>query len=195
MVSSSSALGVKKLDNVDKMADVATQPIGRDALAVLANYSPDIPVDETIDDGLAPPVAKKSRHPFAARRQTRLAPLHETAVMSVAFVGLLAGYFAWRLSDGTISISAATPLVENALERVIGGDAEIGSLRLGWDKDARTFLVTADQITAKTAARATPLTLGQVTLTLNIARADFRPKCRVGCGQGRRDCLWLRHCR
>jgi Protein of unknown function len=167
MVSSSSALGVKKLDNVDKMADVATQPIGRDALAVLANYSPDIPVDETIDDGLAPPVAKKSRHPFAARRQTRLAPLHETAVMSVAFVGLLAGYFAWRLSDGTISISAATPLVENALERVIGGDAEIGSLRLGWDKDARTFLVTADQITAKTAARATPLTLGQVTLTLN----------------------------
>jgi Protein of unknown function len=183
MIPASSALGVDKLDNVDDMATDSARPKGQDALAVLANYSPDIPPEEGVTEAIVEPAAKKSRHPLASRKPTRLAPLHETAVMGLAFVGLAAGYMAWRLSEGTISISAATPLVEEALERVIGGDTKIGSLRLGWDQSARNFVVTADQITAKTDARTSPLALGQVNLTLNaqalllgqtqISKAEF----------------------
>jgi hypothetical protein len=183
MVPVSSAHGVDKLDNVDTLANDAARPVNRDALDVLANYSPDIPPDAPEAASIDEPTAKKSRHPLASRKPTRLAPLHEAAVIGVALVGLTAGYFAWRLSEGTISISAAAPLVEDALERVVGGDTKIGSLRLGWDKDARNFVVTAQQITATTSARASPLALGQVTLTLNagallqgqtqISRADI----------------------
>jgi Protein of unknown function/AsmA-like C-terminal region len=100
----------------------------------------------------------------------RLAPLHETVVVAVALGGLIAGYFAWRLSEGTISISVAAPVVESALERIIGGETKIGALRLGWDKERRDFVVTANNITATTDARTSPLALGQVNLTLD-ARA------------------------
>jgi hypothetical protein len=166
MVFSSSALGVDKLDKFDNTAPNVTRLESRDALAVLANYSPDIPVDDEVHVNDEVIVARK-RHPLASMRPTRLAPLHETAVMGLALVGLISGYFAWRLSEGTISISVATPLVEEALDKIIGGETKIGSLRLGWDKDRRNFLVTADQISAKTPARPTPLALGQVTLTLD----------------------------
>jgi hypothetical protein len=191
MVPASSALGVNALDNVENVASGDARPTGRDPLAVLASYKPDLPSENSDNEtNIASDIdsepaltENKARHPLSSRKPTRLAPLHETAVMGLALVGLVAGYTAWRLSEGTISIAAATPLVEDALERVIGGQTKIGSLRLGWDKDARNFVVTATQITATTDARTSPLTLGQVNLTLNaqalllgqtqISRADI----------------------
>jgi Protein of unknown function/AsmA-like C-terminal region len=183
MVPASSALGVDNLDNVDNMTTDNARPKGHDALAVLANYSPDIPPEEVETVPSDEVAAKKSRHPLASRKPTKLAPLYESAIIGLGLVGLAVGYVAWRLSEGSVSISAAAPLVEDALDRFIGGKTKIGSLRLGWNDAERNFVVTADQITATTNARTAPLALGQVNLTLNakallmgqtqISRADI----------------------
>jgi hypothetical protein len=108
----------------------------------------------------------------------RVSRLHEAVAVVVALGGLGAGYLAWRLSVGTISISAASPLVESALERIVGGETKIGALRLGWDDARREFVVTATDITATTDARTSPLALGRVNLTLD-ARALLSGRAQI----------------
>jgi hypothetical protein len=110
-----------------------------------------------------------------ARRVSRV---HEAVAVVVALGGLGAGYLAWRLSVGTISIGAASPLVESALERIVGGETKIGALRLGWDDTRREFVVTATDITATTDARTSPLALGRVNLTLD-ARALLSGRAQI----------------
>lgn len=120
--------------------------------------------------------AKPSKGPRA--RPTRLAHLHETVVVGLALSGLFVGYLAWRLSEGTISIAPASPYVEDALERIVGGRTSIRSLRLGWDEQRRDFVVTATGVSATTNARMSPLTLGAVNLTLN-ARALLLGRAQI----------------
>ncbi|MFY7925042.1 MAG: DUF3971 domain-containing protein, partial [Aquidulcibacter sp.] len=91
----------------------------------------------------------------------------ESATVALALSGLFAGYLAWRLSIGTVSISATTPFVEDSLSRLVGGQTKIGSLRLGWDQEARDFVVLASKVTARTDQRTSPLRLGQVDLKLD----------------------------
>ncbi len=130
-------------------------------------------------------VAKPSKPPrkVSVVKARRLARLHETAAVGLALGVLTIGYMAWRLSIGTISIAVAKPFVESALDRIVGGQTEIGELRLGWNNDRRDFVVTANKISATTKALAAPMALGQVNLTLNaqalllgrteITRADL----------------------
>ncbi|GIU67414.1 hypothetical protein PsB1_1568 [Candidatus Phycosocius spiralis] len=98
-------------------------------------------------------------------RHTRL--LLEGAALIIAMGGLCAGYLAWRLSIGTVSIALATPIAEEALGRLVGGKTTIGSLRLGWDPIEHDFVVLAGQITARTDQRTSPLRLGQIDLALD----------------------------
>ena len=110
-------------------------------------------------------VPKRTRKPLSQTRHSRF--WMESATVALALSGLFAGYLAWRLSIGTVSISATTPFVEDSLSRLVGGQTEIGSLRLGWDQQARDFVVLASQITARTDQRTSPLRLGTVDLTLD----------------------------
>lgn len=110
-------------------------------------------------------VAKRTKKPLSQTRHSRF--WMESATVVLALSGLFSGYLAWRLSIGTISISATTPFVEDALSRLVGGQTRIGSLRLGWDRQARDFAVLASQITARTDQRTSPLRLGNVDLTLD----------------------------
>ena len=161
-----------------------------------AGVQPDAKTETPID-GVAQIVLHDRRvvDPAKVRRRAsvvkaqRLARVQETAAVGLALMGLFVGYVAWRLSEGTISISAATPYVETALEKIVGGKTKIGTLRLGWDKARRDFVVTATNITATTDARTSPLALGQVNLTLNarallsgraqITRADITDRTSV----------------
>lgn len=108
---------------------------------------------------------KRTKRPLKATRHSRF--LMESATVAIVLSSLFASYLAWRLSIGTISISATTPYVEDVLSRLVGGTTRIGSLRLGWDREARDFVVLASQITARTDQRTSPLRLGQVDLTLD----------------------------
>ncbi len=110
-------------------------------------------------------IAKRTKKPLSQTRHSRF--WMESATVAVALSGLFAGYLAWRLSIGTVSISATTPFVEDSLSRLVGGQTKIGSLRLGWDQQARDFVVLASQITARTDQRTSPLRLGKVDLTLD----------------------------
>ena len=110
-------------------------------------------------------VGKRTKKPLSQTRHSRF--WMESATVALALSGLFAGYLAWRLSIGTVSISATTPFVEDSLSRLVGGQTKIGSLRLGWDQEARDFVVLASQITARTDQRTSPLRLGKVDLTLD----------------------------
>jgi len=110
-------------------------------------------------------VAKRTKKPLSQTRHSRF--WMESATVALALSGLFAGYLAWRLSIGTVSISATTPFVEDSLSRLVGGQTKIGSLRLGWDQEARDFVVLASKVTARTDQRTSPLRLGQVDLKLD----------------------------
>ncbi|OYU76980.1 MAG: hypothetical protein CFE32_07815 [Alphaproteobacteria bacterium PA3] len=110
-------------------------------------------------------VAKRTRKPLSQTRHSRF--WMESATVALALAGLFAGYLVWRLSIGTVSISATTPFVEDSLSRLVGGQTKIGSLRLGWDQEARDFVVLASQVTARTDQRTSPLRLGKVDLKLD----------------------------
>ena len=110
-------------------------------------------------------VAKRTKKPLSQTRHSRF--WMESATVVLALSGLFAGYLAWRLSIGTVSISATTSFVEDSLSRLVGGQTKIGSLRLGWDREARDFVVLASKITARTDQRTSPLRLGKVDLTLD----------------------------
>ena len=117
----------------------------------------------------APPrgtvIAKRTKKPLSQTRHSRF--WMESATVALALSGMFAGYLAWRLSIGTVSISATTPFVEDSLSRLVGGQTKIGSLRLGWDQEARDFVVLASQVTARTDQRTSPLRLGEVDLKLD----------------------------
>jgi hypothetical protein len=108
---------------------------------------------------------KRAKRTLKQTRHTRL--LMEGVALVLAMGGMFAGYLAWRLSIGTVSIVIATPLVEDALARLVGGPTKIGTLRLGWDPVERDFVVLAGQITARTDKRTSPLRLGQVDMALD----------------------------
>ena len=110
-------------------------------------------------------VAKRTKKPLSQTRHSRF--WMESATVALALSGMFAGYLAWRLSIGTVSISATTPFVEDSLSRLVGGQTKIGSLRLGWDKEARDFVVLASQVSARTDQRTSPLRLGKVDLKLD----------------------------
>jgi len=112
-----------------------------------------------------PVVTKRTKKPLSQTRHSRF--WMESATVALALSGMFAGYLAWRLSIGTLSISATTPFVEDSLSRLVGGQTNIGSLRLGWDQKARDFVVLASQVTARTDQRTSPLRLGEVDLTLD----------------------------
>jgi hypothetical protein len=171
MIPASSASKVNALDNVETVATTDARASALDALNVLANYAPELPADEPA----APVATARVRRRVKSKNWVRL---YETAAVGLALSGLAVGYLAWRLSEGTISISAATPIVEDTLERIVGGQAKIGGLRLGWDSDARNFVVIANNITATTDARTSPLALGRVDLTLN-ARALLAGRAQI----------------
>ena len=110
-------------------------------------------------------IAKRTKKPLSQTRHSRF--WMESATVALALSGMFAGYLAWRLSIGTVSISATTPFVHDSLSRLVGGQTKIGSLRLGWDQEARDFVVLASKITARTDQRTSPLRLGQVDLKLD----------------------------
>lgn len=158
-------------EDANKPVNADSQPDNVDGATII-----DLPISTSRELVVVAPVLTPKRVSVVAAR--RLAPLHETVAVVFALGGLIAGYFAWRLSEGTISISAASPVVESALERIVGGKAKIGGLRLGWDKERRDFVVTANDITATTDARTSPLALGQVNLTLD-ARALLAGRAQI----------------
>jgi Protein of unknown function len=161
----------------------ANKPVVADVQAAVRSLDADSDVGAAISQDLVVVESPKPPRKVSIVKARRLARLHETAAVGLALGALFAGYIAWRLSEGTVSIVVATPYVEDSLERIVGGTAKIGSLRLGWDKDRRDFVVMATQIKVTTDARTSPLTLGEVNLTLNaqalllgrtqITRADI----------------------
>jgi hypothetical protein len=129
---------------------------------------PDTGVQSSVSSSLNPGRkrgGKRVKRSLKQTRHTRL--LMEGVALVLAMGGMFAGYLAWRLSIGTVSIVIATPLVEDAVARLVGGPTKIGTLRLGWDPEARDFVVLAGQITARTDKRTSPLRLGQVDMALD----------------------------
>jgi Protein of unknown function/AsmA-like C-terminal region len=170
MVYASSGTHLDNLEDANSLVNDDVQPRAGEQISAVDRFP------EARQVAVTP--SPKAPRRVAVVSAKRLAPLHETFAVGFALTGLIAGYLAWRLSEGTISIAAATPIVESALERIVGGQADIGELRLGWDKDRRDFVVTANKITATTDARTSPLALGEVSLTLN-AQALLAGKAQI----------------
>ncbi len=165
----------KRLDQADKPEAAGLQagdgpPRGQEASSTKVRHSRDKKRAKEVKPELGETpsgtvVAKRTKKPLSQTRHSRF--WMESATVALALSGLFAGYLAWRLSIGTVSISATTPFVEDSLSRLVGGQTKIGSLRLGWDQEARDFVVLAGQITARTDQRTSPLRLGKVDLTLD----------------------------
>lgn len=111
--------------------------------------------------------APQSRHAAIKSQRRKLVKLQNSVAIFLTVFFLFVGYVVWRLSVGTMSMAMLTPLVEQRLSSLIGQNATIGAVRLGWDKIGDSIVVSATDVEVKTGSQSAPLKLANVSLSLD----------------------------